>query len=221
MGVEINVDAIPIEKTLEIIRKFGKQLPFATSKAINETAFIVQDKEVINIQEKFTTRTKWFKKRTRFGVNVKTSNKRNLIATIFSRAPWLKKQEEGGIKVHPKQTPIIKKKVLLMPEKSIRKEKSRLIPKRFQPAKLLADPKKNRVFFIDTPGGGLLLQRKGKGKSAKTKVLFFAEERAKVPPILKFEETGEKVVQKTYKKNFGKALAFAIRTAKGNIREDK
>ncbi len=221
MAVDIKVDAIPPEKTLTMMRKFGKQLPFAESVAINKTAFLVQDKEISNIEDgRFNLRSKWYQKRKRFGVNVKPSNKRNLLANIFSRAAWLEKQEKGGTKVGSKKTPLVGGSKLLMPAKDIRKKKTRLIPKKFSPAKLLANPKKNRVFFVDTPGGGLILQRKGKGKNSKARVIFFVEDRARVPAVLEFEKTGQKVVNKVYRKEFGKALAFAIATAGGNLKKD-
>jgi len=220
MAVELKVNAIPIEKTLEMMGKFGKQIPFAESKAINNTSLKVQAFEVKNIKTNFTTRSKWYLPRRRFGVNVKFANKRNLIGRIFSLAPWLQQHESGGTKTRKKKTPKQSKSKLLMPIREIRKDKTRLIPKKFSPAKLLADPTKKRVFFIDTPGGGLLLQRKGKGKKSKTKVLFFAETKAKIKPTLHFVKTGSKIINKIYKKEFGRALGFAIKTAGGNLKKD-
>ncbi len=219
MAVEITVNPIPAEKILEMIRKFGKQLPFAESLAINNTAKIVQKEEIENIESKFRNRKAWFRK-GKFSVKIRFSNKRSLFSSIFSQAPWLDLQERGGIKKQKTKTPLTNKKLLLMPVREIRQTKTRLTPKRLSPAKLLKNPKKNRVFFVENQKTALILQRFGKKKNSKTRVLFFAEDRAKIPPILEFEKLGERVVNKNYRKQFGKALGFAIATAKGKITKD-
>jgi len=213
MATELTVSPFPPEKLLENMRKFGKQLPFAESVALNKTGLKVQAFEVKRMPRTFRIRKPWFKPRTKFGINMKFANKRNLQASVFSRAPWLKKQEEGGAKRPQKTTPLVGKKKLLMPAKEIRKNKTRLIPKKFSPSTFLKKPDKNRVFFVDTPGGGLILQRKGKGKNSKTKVIFFVEDQARVPAILKFEETGEAVAKKIFQREFDVAIKFAMKTA--------
>lgn len=221
MATEIKVEPFSPKEILTMMRKFGKQIPFAESLAINSTGLKVQAFEVKRMPRVFRIRSKWAKPKGKFGINMKFSNKRNLTASVFSRAPWLKKQEDGGVKKGHVKTPLVGKTKLLLPVKEIRKNKTRLIQKKFSPAKLLKDPKKNRVFFVDTPGGGLILQRKGRKKNAKTRVLFFVEDQARIKPVLKFEETGEKIVQKVYRREFGVALKKAIRSAKGNIKEDR
>lgn len=214
MAVSLSVDPFPITDLLKNMRKFKDQIPFAESRALNSMTLKIQAFEVKRMPRVFRIRKNWAKAGTKFGVKAKFSNKRNLEVSIFSKAPWLKQQEEGGTKRGTQKTPLVGKNKLLMPSKEIRKKKSRLIPKRFSPAKLLAKPKKNRVFFVDTPGGGLILQRKGKGKSSKVRVLFFVEDQARIPAILKFEASGERIAKKIYPREFQVAIKKAMATAK-------
>jgi hypothetical protein len=223
MPVSITVDPIPLEKTLEMLGKFGKQIAFAESKAINEVLVIVQKSTIEKLLPgKFTIRKNWARPRSRFGFNVNFSNKRKLVGNVGSKAPWLKLQEKGGTKTRAKTTPVLGEKVVLLPTREIRKTKGRLIPGRLSPAKLLKNAKKNRVFFVKTKDGTrLMLQRKGKGKNSKIRTLFYALSSTKIKANLKYEETSRKLIQKIYNKKFGKWLSFAIATAGGNMKSDK
>lgn len=216
MATVIEVGGIPsMDNVFNIIRRFGNQVDFAISLGLNYTADDVRENAVRTLlPRKLTLRRPWYKPRTRFGINVAPANKRNLQAVVFSRAPWLKLQEKGGTKVRVKTTPGQSKKLVLIPRKDLRKTKGRLVPARLSPAKLLKDPAKNRVFFI----GDNLYRRSGRGKNKKLELLFFGVKSASIRPVLQFEATGEVIVRKRYQKNFGRALARAIATARGDLR---
>lgn len=77
----------------------------AESKALNDTAVQLQEHSIKSLlPSRFTLRgkgTRWFQPRQRFGVNVKFANPNSLVATVGSRADWLRLHERGGTKTPP------------------------------------------------------------------------------------------------------------------------
>ena len=85
------------------LERVKKQTPFMMSLAINETLKETQAHTVEEIlPDAFTLRSpqrpQWWKKGTRFGFNIKFSDKRKspIAGVLGSRAEWLKEQEFGG-----------------------------------------------------------------------------------------------------------------------------
>lgn len=210
----IQVEGIPsITNVLDMMVKFGDQIDFANSKAINMLADDVRDFTVDKLLPgKLTLRRPWFKPRTRFGVNVTPSNKRNLSAVVFSRAPWLDLQEQGGSKTFNKTAKGQSIPLVLIPRKDLRQTKDRLIPRKLSPAKLLENMKKSRTFWI---GNNLWMRTGNEPRSIEP--IFFGKTHAQVKATLGFVTTGRSIVAKNYNKRWGQALAFAIATAKGNL----
>lgn len=203
--MDIQVDGIPsTENALKLLAKFSDQIPFATALALTRTAERVGEAEVEQIKERFQIRREWFKRGTRYGVNINPANKKTLQARVFSRAPWLQLQETGGTK-----RPGSGQEMLTMPSASIRQSSDRLIPKRIQPSKVLANPKKYKAFRI----GQDIWQRFGPEKK-DIRVLFFGKGQARIPQRLGFKDTARTTVDRVYQKEFGEALAYAIATAK-------
>jgi len=201
---ELIIEGIPtVEGTLKFIGRFSDQIPFAISKALNGTADVVRDFEVVNVWEKFKNRRDWWKPRTKFGMNITPSTKDNLVAMIYTRAPWLRLQEEGGTKTPGRYAEI------LVPAPDIRQSTSRLIPITLSPRKVLANMEKYHAFWI----GNNIWQRTGPGKDG-VRVLFFGMSSAHIPARLGFESLGIKTAKEIYDKQFGMALAFALATAK-------
>lgn len=213
----IKIDGIPsVLGVLKTIDKFNNQIPFASSLAINATSIAVQTHVVKKLlPRKFKLRKPWSKPKTRFGINIKFSNKKNLTSSIGSRAPWLKDHEEGGTR-RGRAQPNTSNKLLTMPVRDIRQDKRRLVPKKFQPNKIFANTKKPG-FWITSDGEMFLMQRTGKAKR-DIRILFTTARTAKIRGDLKYEETGRKIVNKQYQFQFKRALAKAMRTARGKIR---
>lgn len=211
----IEVQGIPnIDRALEMMEKFGSQIDFANSKAINLLAEDVRDFTVNTLLPgKLTLRKPWWKPRTRFGVNVQYSNKKNLQGKVFSRAPWLDLQEEGGRKTYAKVQKGKSTPLVLIPRKDLRQKESRLIPSKLSPKKLLGKMKKKRVFWI----GDNLWMRTGKEDRA-IEPLFFGKTETQVKATLGFVSSAKGIVAKNYDKRWGQALAFAMATAKGSIK---
>lgn len=75
-----------------------KQIPFATSRAINLTARDAQ-KDIINaMPATFNVTKKWWMERQPTGIKYKGSDKTNLEATIYTLAYFMRLQEHGGTK---------------------------------------------------------------------------------------------------------------------------
>lgn len=214
----ITIDGIDsADNMLKILDKFGKQVPFATSLALNKTGEAVQKHMVGKLLPRaFWLRRPWWRPRTKFGVNLKPSNKRNLVTTVFSRAPWLKDHEEGGTKKRTQTTPGTSEKLVTMPVKAIRQTKSRQVKKSFSIEALFKKTTKP-VFWIKKGDKMLLMQRTGKG-DGDVRVLYTSQDQAKIKAKLKFEETGVKIAKKQYPFQFQRALKFAARTARIKIR---
>jgi len=59
-------------------KQWKKQLPFAASRALNDSAFDVRKKLAVSLSDTFTIRNKW----TERGLRVQKANKRNLEAIV-------------------------------------------------------------------------------------------------------------------------------------------
>lgn len=201
---DILIEGIPsADNALKLLARYASQIPFAVSVALNKTADKVTEAEVVELKQRFKLRREWYKRGTRFGVNVTPSNKANLTARVFSKAPWLIQQDEGGNKKagrHPSIT---------IPDKGIRQSSDRLIPKKLSPAKVMKQPKKFRAF----KAGDVIFERFGPGRR-DIHPLFYLKANVQIPRRFDFVGTGKPVVLKEYQQQFGKALAFAIATAK-------
>jgi hypothetical protein len=198
---EIALGGIPsATNALKLIEKFNDQIPFATALALTRTAGRVSEAEVEKLRDAFTLRREWYKRGTRYGINVKAANKRTLTATVFSRAPWLVQQSEGDTKDAGRHDDIT------IPEKSLRQTRDRLIPQAVKPGKVLANMKKFRAFRI----GDTIFRRNGLGIRA----LFFLKSNVRIPKRFDFKGIGKSTVEKVYQKEFGEALAYAIATSK-------
>jgi len=85
---------IDASKTLKYLSDVAlRQLPFAASKSLNDTAFKAREFIIRDMPNVFTLRNKWVQR----GVRVKKSKKKSLLVKVFHRDQFLEKQEEGGI----------------------------------------------------------------------------------------------------------------------------
>ena len=184
------------EFTKKLTRIQKQQVPFATSRALNDTAINAQDAIVKGIQIRFVNRKKWWLKRQPTGVKVAFSNKRKLWAVVFTNAKFAGLQEEGGIK-----TP--KGRAIAIPAEKL--------PKRLHKAggarKLLQSNKK----AFSSPKG--IFRRRGKKRLPIIQQFSYAKT-ATVRPRLKFVLTATVATNRKFERNFYKRLSEAIKTAK-------
>lgn len=200
--MEIRVDIPGLEDTKQYLSDIGKQFPFAMALALTRTAKEVQREEIAHIRSAFTVRGSWLKEGGKFGVGITPATKRDLVAVIESRAPWLGAHEEGTTR-----TPTGSH--FAIPQADIRRTKTQVISRSHRPKAL------RRAFKVETKRGvPLLLQRIGRGKRSILRVMYQLTGKAKIEPRLRFIETGRAVVERVWKQIFAEALDRAIRTAR-------
>jgi len=205
----INVQSNIKEFTRDLSRMAKEQIPYATSRAMNDTMVQAQEAEVSNVQAVFNNKVKWWNKANRrTGIRVEFSNKKNLTAAVYTGAYFATMQEDGGIK-RPHQG-----KRLAVPAQGIPK-KYRNTPGASGAAKALKEP---RTFIFNggygkrdfTPG---IWQRKGK-KRLPIRLLFHWETAANIKPRFRFIATARDTVDKRFMRNFSQRLDQAIATAR-------
>ena len=96
MQITITSNIKKIATQLDYMQR--KQLPFATSRALNKVAVAAQESIVRSIPHIFNNRKKWWGKNKPTGIKVKFSNKYELVAAVYTKAYFANLQEDGGIK---------------------------------------------------------------------------------------------------------------------------
>lgn len=204
----MKVEVSGIKEIISSLTDLGKkQVPFAISKALNDTAFQAKSAMDAQIKQKLDRPMPFTQRATKY----KKSNKRNLEAIIFiqdNQAEYLKYVFSSGIRKP-------KKKAIPTPTKKIRLNKYGNLPRK-KISKLLSD--KSKYFsgkpkgFSNMPEG--IYQKTGRGKRKAIKLLIQWEPEKKHVQKLNFDKTVIGVVKNNFEKNFQKAITYAIQTAK-------
>jgi len=191
-----------------------KQLPFATARALQWTAFDVKREQVSKtFPSAFETRNKNFAK----GVLIvepsgdrrsprRRVDKRNLRAAVYAIdrvADYLEKHARGGIKRPIGQW-------IAIPTKHIKRTKVGKIGKAKRPRNIVNKP--NVFFRHQGPTPDIVRKPRGKGKQLE--VLYQLVPMARIPKRLRFYEDAAKVVQRRMVPNFKKSFAQALKTAR-------
>lgn len=209
-----------LQRDLDI--NIPKQIRFATAQAINDCAVAVQTHAVERqLPSKLTLRSKgapWWKPGTRFGVNVRPfANKETLRAVVGSMAPWLKLQEEGGVKTASGHRLAI--------EAGARVNKQAVLRQAVKPRQLLRRrgdiqvTRKGTTRNVRSDGAGFILNtRRGPAIYIRTaaglKLMYGLEGSANIPAVLQFFESARIVIDQNYQRFFDTRLHNAINTAK-------
>lgn len=176
-----------------------KQIPFATAQALTATAEDVRAEIVKGLSEKFTLRKNWWRPGTRYGFNVKKARRNDLVAEVFTRAPWMVDHETGATR-RPKG------RNLAVPSEFVKRSKRDLITKANQPRNL------KKAFVLRSRSGQETIFQRIRGKGLRP--MYFLTKQAEIKPTLEFHITAVRVVNARWAKNFSKALDHAIKTAK-------
>ncbi len=222
--IRVTVKLSSALRSLDQVRQ--KQIPFATAKALNETALNVQKAERAQLEQGFKLRRRdWAFRNIKINRgDFATKSRLRAIVRIESpgggaRSDILGKFEDGGIK-----RPRMGSRIAIPGE--VQRTKTGIVSKGLRPSALNFRPvggnsRSNvmkgdkRTFLIRKPGGrGVILQRTGRGKRAGVRVLFFFRPSVRIDRRLRFHDTAVKTVQDTFNRNFGRAFAEAIRTAR-------
>nr|BAR34828.1 hypothetical protein [uncultured Mediterranean phage uvMED] len=197
MRLNIKADTKAINKRLTSLEK--KQIPFATSKAINKTAFQTRRQLQKDMDTTFRKGAAGFTKK---GVFVKPSHKTNLVANVYilkEQAKYLEKQIFGGVRRESFAIPIpFRNRVGLTNQGNLTKAKFRS----------LVNNKNNKILDINGVKGLYELKKNTKPK------LLVALNRRSVSynnPKFKFFALGRRAVNKFFIKNYERELKQAIR----------
>ncbi|MDE8343757.1 MAG: hypothetical protein POG24_08055 [Acidocella sp.] len=210
-----------IEKLVASLSAFDeKQLPYTVSRAINMTLLDAQQQVQLRMPGEFILRRTWIVK----GIKVVFSHKTNLVGMIFSRDPFMARQEYGGNKI-----PMDGGKNIAVPL-AARPNASSLIPKALLPANL------GKASYTISLKSGKEVARKGiagtafrlvsNGKTylalrtaAGLQMMYLLVPSTTVKPRLNLGEITQAVVKERFAINFFEAAkqAMATRRAGGNL----
>lgn len=195
----ISGQIIGLEKALRVVSSIQKQVKFATAQALNDTAKDVQGFETQDeLPSRLTLRRTWWKRGTKYGVNIKFATKQNQQAVIGSQAPWLRDQEHGGVKEahsHRIAVPTLTHK----PKAAIMARGRKPRAMRTKPAVFVA---MGAIWQRTTP------------ERLPIKRLFSLVTAARVKKSIDFEVHGVGVANRVYKVHFDKRILAAIASAK-------
>lgn len=193
--MEITVQDNIKEFTRKLTEFQRKQIPYATSRALNDIAVAAQEQIQEEIPTKFNVRKKWWLKQQPTGIKVKFSRKDDLHSAVYTNAHFAQLQEEGGTKTPHRSHH------LAIPTGSV--------PKKYFTSKGAREMvSANSRVFLTKKG---IFRRKGK---KNVELLWSFATSARVTPRFGFAATATKVVKSKFGQFFAKRLQQSLRTAR-------
>lgn len=221
MNLHITVSTREAETYLNGVHR--NQIPFAASKALNDTGKVAQAAIRGTLGRDFILRRPDFILREGAKIpKFSTKERLELEIMVSERASFLAKFEKGVPKTPTRSL------YLALPGVGARPTPRSLIPDILRPRRLaLREPKtqfsraigggrpvlrgRQRTFLI--PGKGIF-QRTGPGRAGVRLLFSFTPRPARIPASLHFERTVRTTVQDAWPDLFARAFALAIRTAR-------
>ena len=210
MQIAVNFEVVKATAWLSNWQK--QQVPFATAKALTQTAAAIQKEVRAELPQRFILRNDW----VRQGIRIVPATKGRLRAEVFSRDAFMSLQESGGDK-RPKSG-----NNLAIPL-AARRTKRGLINKADLPANL------GRAEYMITRGGKQVARRGREGaafrfkaadgreylalrRGDKLELMYLLTPQASVKRALGLRTTGQRMYATTFNKLFGAALKDALRS---------
>ena len=197
----VKVDMARSLRDLDAFKR--RQIPFATSRALNEIGRIARAAQTQGMFERFEVRRA---PRMRTAVRMKASSKTRLETVLTIRDPHLVQHEEGGVrKPGDVQSAIVQ---AVAPAQRRR----RIIRGSNRPKVIL---KRSKRAFVATMKSGKtgVFRRRGK-KRYPIDLVFAFEKSVKLEPALEFEKTVLRVVERDWDRVFGREFGRAIATGR-------
>jgi hypothetical protein len=212
-----------IAKVLPKLDAIGqKQLPFAIARALTQTTKEAQAAVRADMPRKFTIRRQWVVQ----GIRIIPATKANLTAILYTKDPFMERQEGGGVKTGkpgggnftsnnlPSKTGFPVRGVgrgrVAVPTQNVLRSKRDIIRRSELPAGL-----GSKAFVIAGNAGTQLLARRfAKGKRAGLQVLYVLKGQTFVKPRLELREIGSRVAKQRFPEIFARSIADAIANAK-------
>jgi len=220
MSKVINCDLKNLGKAIEKeIRNNEKQIKFASMKALNETAFTARTSLICAYKGAFNVRNTSLPKK----VTVVKATKEKLESSVNFPFDWFYLNTKGGTK-----KPEVKKSLFVpikygVPNSRMNSGKIKIS---YKPGSLLKysdnHPKKKRgkvanphaFLKIKNKKGQLLLARRDKADRSQMEWLYVQVPTGKILKRWDFEEIVKKTVDRNLKKEFDKALKWALENPK-------
>ncbi len=197
--------------TKDLVRKLGaladKQIPYATTLALNATGMAVRDAERANIKKTFPTATPF----TVNSVVLLKARKGNPTVTILVKdiaASYLQPYEDGGVHKLNSRALLNPKNVTLNQYGNLAKGK--LASLRARPDVFIG-PVKTKAGTIS---GVWQRVKATKGKPASLKLLIRFGDALPVKQSLGYKTVGKTIISARYRIEFNKAMALALATAR-------
>jgi len=205
IGLNITVGS-NIGQLARTIDAFGKQqLPFATHRAINQTAFDVRNEIVKQtFPRSFDMKAKQFARQA-FRVE-RSPNKRKLVARVYDRfgKDYLVNQAEGGTKKK-------RGRYMSIPAQERPRVSGKATYNRVHPRTVLNRPK---AFVQKVGDQHMILERRTKERYPLKRLYLLHQTDAQIPKRFPFYEDARKKVGRVFDKHFATYFAAAKRTAK-------
>lgn len=217
--IEIRANIDPL---IQRFAALSRQIPFATSRAINFTLNDIQAAERERLRGAFTLRRPQFIEQTIKIGSGDRATKAKLIGTVRvdPERDFLAKFEAGGAKQARGGGS------LAVPAEALRRKRSDVIPAALRPKALqlklhrtrggkVQFKGERRTFIVEKSTFSYgILQRRGRGAGSRVVVLYWFQRAVALPPALRFEATARRVTAERFQLNFNRALDDAIRTAR-------
>lgn len=194
-GIYLNPKApADIKKFGRKVKNLARQIPFATSLAINDTAFDIRHDSVDLFNRSFSIRNKRF---AATALRVQRSNKRSLTARVYDRLgrDWLQRQAKGGVKK-------ARGRSLLIPITAKRTGRGTKNPRSFK-----------NSFIATINGKSAIWQRYGR-KGSSLRMLFLLKPSVTVSKGFDFYKNAARVAKRSMPSNYAKAWRRAVSTAR-------
>jgi len=199
----IKIDISGLKETENYLKALASgDLAFGIAKGLTSLANGIREKIKEELPQKFTLRTSWWN-RGPYSIKTEMATKQNLTSKVYTMAPWMQMQEEGGTKIPTKS------KRLALPMPDVRRTKRDLVQKGQKPRAL------TKAFLIHTNSGNdFLAVRVGRGKRSVMKLMWLLERSATIKKRFGFHETAQKVIDRVGMTHINEGIKYALETSK-------
>jgi hypothetical protein len=203
MNINVTSNVSAVAKAIDA---FGKnQIPFATHRALNDTAFAVR-KEIVErtYPQSFIVKNRSFA-RAMFRVQ-RSPNKRTLTAAVFDQLgrEYMVDQAEGGFKVPRGRS-------IAIPAQDRPAVRGRASYDRHKPRTVLGRP---RAFVQRVGDQEMILERRTKNRYPLKRLYLLEQRTLRIPKRFPFYEQGGRTAQREFEKAFRIRYRQALRTAR-------
>lgn len=203
LGLSVKGDVAKHTRWMTRFQK--KQIPFATSVALNDTAFNVRDRTVKRVWPRaVAVRNRRFMSAA---LRVEKANKRKLTARVYDRLgrASLSKHVDGGRKT-------ARSGRVAVPTTEVKRTSSGRVRRSQQPGKVLTGGKGFKTKLRS--GSTVIMQRVGGKRSRRVKVLYTLHPSTRIKARFPFYREAIRQTRRTFPVHFRKALRRAMRTAR-------